>query len=76
MKIVMSFDVIERMIRQSQFKIGKITVQLSSKFSEFGISLDFGDGEPFFISRFPRSLMQDDDIRERTLSSLHIALRP
>ena len=71
MIIILALDVIERMIRQSQFKMGNITVQLSSKLSESEISLCFGDGEPFLISHFPRSLVQEDDIRERTLSALH-----
>ena len=66
MKIIMSVDIIERMIRQSRFKMGKITVQLSSRLSETEMSLYLGDGAPFLISRFPRSLVQDDDVRERT----------
>ena len=61
---IMSSDVIERMVRQSQFKIGKIAVHLSSKLSESEIFLCFKDGEEYPISRFPRSLLQDDGARE------------
>ena len=55
-KVIMTFDIIERMIKNCQFKMGKITVQLSSKLAETEIFLCFKDGEPHMISRFPRSL--------------------
>ena len=70
-QVTMSFDVIERMIRQSQFNLGKITVHLSSKLSESEMFLCFNDGEAYSISRFPRSLFQDDSAREFKSLSVH-----
>ena len=63
-KVVISADVIERMVTQYEFRLGKITVHLSSKLSETEIFLCLKDGAPNTISRFPRSLLQDDNGRE------------
>lgn len=52
------------MITQFEFKLGKITVQLSGKLSETEIFLCMKDGELHTISRFPRSLLQDESGRE------------
>ena len=63
-QVFISPDVIERMITQYEFRLGKITVELSSKLSETEISLCLREGEPYTISRFPRSLLQDESGRE------------
>lgn len=63
-QLIMSLDVVERMISQSQFKMGNITIHLSSKIAETEIFLCLKDGEPHSISRFPRSLLLDEDIKD------------
>lgn len=59
--VVVSTDVIERMIRRGQFSMSKITVQISREFAYTNISLCLNDVDTYTISRFPRSLMQDDE---------------
>lgn len=59
--VAITSEVIERMIKHSQFKMDKIDVELSDKLATTEISLSFGSGNPRPISRFPRSLLQDDD---------------
>ena len=62
-----SSDVIERMIRQGQFSMSKITLQLSSKLAETEISLCLSNAETYTISRFPRSLLQDEDYKRSSI---------
>ena len=59
--VTITSDVIERMIKHGQFKMNKVDVELSNKLANTEISLFFGSGDPCPISRFPRSLLQDDD---------------
>ena len=73
-KVIISPDVIERMITQFEFKLGKITVQLSSKLSETEIFLCMKDGDLHTISRFPRSLLQDETGREGEPREITVAL--
>lgn len=61
-----SIDVIERMIRKRQFKMNTVSVQLSTKLAYTEILLHMGPGDVYPISRFPRSLLQDEDSKERT----------
>ncbi len=56
-------DVIERMIRKCQFKMSNIRVELSNQLATTEILLHFGAEDVYPISRFPRSLLQDDDSR-------------
>ena len=57
-------DVIERMIRKCQFKMSIIRVELSTQLAITEISLRFGPDDNYPISRFPRSLLQDEGSRE------------
>ena len=65
---IISSDVVERMIRLGQFSMGRITVQLSNKLAATSISLCLDDGEPYTISRFPRTLLQDEDLQTSSIS--------
>ena len=56
-------EVIERMVRKCQFKMSNIRVKLSNQLSTTEILLYFGDEDKYPISRFPRSLLQDEDSR-------------
>lgn len=60
-----SVDVIERMIRKRHFKMDKVSVHLSSKLASTEILLHMGPGDVYPISRFPRSLLHDEDTKER-----------
>ena len=64
-----SSAVIERMIRKGQFKMSKINVDLSHKLVTTEIALSVGPGIRFPISKFPRSLLQDEVTRESELLS-------
>ena len=59
-----STDVIEQMICKRQFKMDKVSVHLSSKLAFTEILLHMGPGDVYPISRFPRSLLHDEDIKE------------
>lgn len=59
-----SADVIERMIRKYQFRMNNVSVQLSTKLAYTEILLHMGPGDVYPISRFPRSLLQDEDLKE------------
>ena len=70
-------DVIERMIRTCQFKMSKINVELSNKLAATEISLCLGPEGPFPISRFPRSLLQDEDLSQsKFLEAISVELIP
>ena len=56
--------VIDRMIGQRRFNLGKITIKLSSKLAVSEIYFSVKDEGLFIISRFPRSLLEDEGIRE------------
>ena len=56
-----SRDVIEQMIQKCQFKMNKVTIELSNKLASTEILLCLGTEGAFPISRFPRSLLQDED---------------
>lgn len=68
-QITLTSEVIERMIRNSQFKMNKVTVELSTKLATTEILLCLGKGSKFPISKFPRSLLQDEDARDTSKSS-------
>ena len=72
-KASVSIDVIERMIMKSQFKMDKVIIELSSKLAYTEILLHMGPGDVYPISRFPRSLLQDEDSKEsECLCSIHM----
>lgn len=56
-------DVIERMVRKCQFKMNNIRLELSNQLATTEILLNFGAEGVYPISRFPRSLLQDEDSR-------------
>lgn len=56
--------VIDRMIGQRRFNLGKIALRLSSKLAVSEIFFSVMDGGLFTISRFPRSLLEDEGVRE------------
>lgn len=64
--VEISPDVIDRMIGQRRFRLGKITIQLSSKLAETEIYLSVTPGELCMISKFPRSLLEDEGVSEST----------
>ena len=51
-----------------------ITVQLSEKLAVTEISLSLSEGEVFPISRFPRSLLDEDDNYKSLNSSVKLLL--
>lgn len=63
-KVSVSIDVIEKMIRKRQFKMNNVSVLLSTKIAHTEILLHMGPGDVYPISRFPRSLLQDEDSKE------------
>ena len=56
-------DVIERMVRECQFKMSSIRVELTNQLATTEILLHFGVNNVYPISRFPRSLLQDENSR-------------
>ena len=60
-KISITTNVIERMVRKCQFKMSNIRVELSNQLATTEILLYFGPEDIYPISRFPRSLLQDED---------------
>lgn len=60
-QVCITADVIERMVRKRQFKMSSIRVELSSQLSTTEILLHFRTEDVYPISRFPRSLLQDQD---------------
>ena len=68
-KVCITNDVIERMVRKCQFKMSGIIVEHSNQLAITEILLDFGNTDIYPISRFPRSLLQDEV--SRTSKSKH-----
>lgn len=62
--LTITSNVIERMIRQGQFSMSKIAVQISHELATTKISLCLDNFETYTISRFPRSLLQDDSFQK------------
>lgn len=58
--------VIDRMIGGRRFNLGRITISLSSKLAVTEMFLSVNQGELLPISRFPRSLLEDEGVREST----------
>lgn len=56
--------VIDRLIAQRRFSLEKISVRLSSKLAVTEIYLSVGDKGLHIISRFPRSLLESEGVRE------------
>ncbi len=72
-KASFSTDVIEHMIRKCQFKMNKVIVELSTKLAYTEILLHMGPGDVYPISRFPRSLLQDEGSKESgCINSVHM----
>ena len=67
-------DVIERMVRKCQFKMSSILVELCNQIATTEILLHFGGNNIYPISRFPRSLLQDDDFKPS--QSKHSVISP
>ena len=63
-QVSFSTDIIERMICKRQFKMNKVSVLLSTKLASTEILLHMGPGDVYPISRFPRSLLHDEDRKE------------
>jgi hypothetical protein len=60
-KLFIAYDIIERMIRERQFVMKAVSVKLSSRLAVNEILLCLEPDRVYFISRFPRPLLQDDD---------------
>jgi hypothetical protein len=60
-KLPIAHDVIERMIRERQFTMRAASVKLSSRLAVNEIFLCIQSDQVYRISRFPRSLLQDDE---------------
>jgi len=56
--------VIDRMIGQRRFSLERISIRLSSKLAVTEMFLSIRDGELYMISRFPRSLLENEGVRE------------
>lgn len=57
-------DIIDRMIQNGHFSMGRVEIKLSSKVATTEILMCLTKGEYFPISRFPRSLLLDEDSGE------------
>ena len=68
-KITVTGELIERMVWKRQFKLANIDVKLSDKIAITEMFLCFGPEGSFPISRFPRSLLQDENLRESEYAS-------
>ena len=64
---IINSDIVERMIRLGQFSMGRIAVQLSNQLAATTISLCLDDGKSYTISRFPRSLLQDETLQTSSI---------
>ena len=71
-QVCITNDVIERMVRKCQFKMSSILVELSNQLANTEILLHFGANDIYPISRFPRSLLQDDDFKPSQSKYSHI----
>jgi hypothetical protein len=60
-KLSIAHDIIERMIRERLFVMKAVSVKLSSRLAVNEILLCLEPDRVYFISRFPRSILQDDD---------------
>ena len=58
-----SAGVIEQMVRKCKFKMSNIRVELSNKLATTEMLVHFGPEDVYPISRFPRSLVPDEDSR-------------
>ncbi|KAL9047302.1 MAG: hypothetical protein Q9214_000088 [Letrouitia sp. 1 TL-2023] len=63
-RVFITPDIIDRMIQNHQFSMGRIDIKLSSKLATTEIFMCLSEGEYFPISRFPRSLCLDEDSGE------------
>lgn len=70
-QILINSETIEQMIRRRVFAMSPITLQLSEKLAITEISLCLGEGGASPISRFPRSLLEDDDLHQKTRQNLN-----
>lgn len=68
--VIINSDVVQKMIRLGQFSMDRITIQISNQLAETTISLCLDDGESYTISRFPRSLLPDEDYKRSSISLL------
>ena len=68
-QITITSELIERMVWKRQFKLANIDVKLSDKIAITEMFLRFGAEGSFPISRFPRSLLQDEILRESECAS-------
>ena len=57
-------DIIDTMIRKGKFEMSHINVELSDKITDTEILLCIGAEGKNPISRFPRSLLQDEDPKQ------------
>lgn len=64
MQISITPDIIDRMIQNGQFSMGRVEIKLSSRVATTEILMCLTAGEYFPISRFPRSLLLDEDSSE------------
>lgn len=60
MRVPITSDVLDRMIRLREFRMGSVSIELKNKLAKTEIRLWFNDREMFYISGFPRSLFQDE----------------
>jgi hypothetical protein len=62
-KVAMAHEIIERMIRERQFMMKAFSINLSSALAHTEIRLCLKPELSYPISRFPRSLLQEDASR-------------
>lgn len=68
--VIISSDIVQKMIRFGQFSMDRITIQISNQLAETTISLCLDDGESYTISRFPRSLLRGEESKRSSISLL------
>lgn len=59
-QIGLSEEVVQRMIKDFQFRMGRIELRLSSQLTRTEMFLCLNESDWFSISGFPRSLVQDE----------------
>lgn len=59
-RVVVSHEIIERMIKDHEFRLSRVTANLSNKLATIDISLCLNEESSFPISGFPRSLIRSD----------------
>ena len=66
LKVIIRQSVIQEMINNASFEIGKVKILVSNEFAVSTIALSFSDGEMYPISGFPRALLATGALRSNS----------